>query len=71
MPAFQGDTNIVLIPAKVPSYLTFNLTGKYNLTKNLRILAGVFNLTNERYDSRVFGNGSEPAPRRSAYAGLG
>ena len=59
------------IPAKIPSYKAFNLAGDYRITKHLKLIAGISNLFDEKYYSRVFFDGSiEPAPRRSAYAGL-
>jgi Fe(3+) dicitrate transport protein len=61
----------VVTPAKIPSYKVFNLSGEYYLTKNVRLFAGISNLADEKYYSRVFFNGSiEPAPRRSGYAGV-
>jgi Fe(3+) dicitrate transport protein len=65
-----GAGGVVTIPAQVPSYLVWNFTGQYDVTKNVTILAGISNLADERYYSRVFGNGLEPAPGRTAYAGL-
>jgi len=77
---FWSDTNLpnpasglptVLVPAVIPSYLVFNLSSEWYLTKNIRLIAGVGNLADEKYYSRVFLNGLiDPAPRRSAYAGL-
>ncbi len=58
-------------PAKLPAYKVLDLSGEYYLTKNLRVFGGISNLTDEKYYSRVFFNGSiEPAPRLSGYAGL-
>lgn len=68
VPATAGT--LVTVPAKVPSYLVFNLTGEYDITKNVQVIAGITNLADERYYSRVFGNGIEPAPARTGYAGL-
>ena len=56
--------------AKIPPYKTFNLSGDLYLTKRLRLIGGISNLTDEKYYDRVFANGIEPAPRRSGYAGL-
>jgi Fe(3+) dicitrate transport protein len=70
---FWQDTNIgnTQIPkAQIPPYKTFNLSGDWYLTKRLRLIAGISNLTDEKYYDRVFANGIEPAPRRSGYAGL-
>ncbi|HEY0369124.1 MAG TPA: TonB-dependent receptor, partial [Chthoniobacterales bacterium] len=70
---FWGDANTgnATIPAKIPSYQVYNLAGDVRLTKHLKLIAGVSNLFDEKYYSRVFFNGSiEPAPRRYGYAGL-
>ena len=70
---FWQDTNIgspTIPKAKIPPYKTFNLSGDWYLTKRLRLIAGISNLTDEKYYDRVFANGIEPAPRRSGYAGL-
>ena len=67
---FPTTGTTVLIPAEVPSYVVWNLTGQFDITKNIRLIAGVTNLADENYYSRVFGNGLEPAPRRSGYAGI-
>ena len=77
---FWSDTNqpnpsnglpTVLVPAIIPSYVVFNLSSEWYVTKNIRLIAGVSNLFDEKYYSRVFLNGLiDPAPRRSAYAGL-
>ncbi len=48
----------------------FNLSGDLYITRYLRLIAGISNLTDEKYYDRVFANGIEPAPRRSGYAGL-
>jgi Fe(3+) dicitrate transport protein len=58
------------IPAKVPSYTVLDLAGDYNITPRLRVLGGVSNLTDKQYYARVFGNGLEPARRRSVNVGL-
>jgi Fe(3+) dicitrate transport protein len=70
---FWQDTDIgnAQIPkAEIAPYKVFNLTGDFYLTRNLRIIAGITNLTDEKYYDRVFANGIEPAPRMSGYAGL-
>jgi Fe(3+) dicitrate transport protein len=70
---FWSDMDISLptVPAKIPAYKVFNLSGEYYLTKNLRVFGGISNLTDEKYYSRVFFNGTiEPAPGRSGYAGI-
>jgi Fe(3+) dicitrate transport protein len=61
----------IVVPAIIPSYTIFNFSGEFYLTKNVRLIAGVSNLADEKYYSRVFLNGLiDPAPRRTGYAGL-
>jgi Fe(3+) dicitrate transport protein len=70
---FWQDTDVgnAQIPkAQIAPYKVFNLTGDFYLTRNLRIIGGITNLTDEKYYDRVFANGIEPAPRMSGYAGL-
>jgi Fe(3+) dicitrate transport protein len=67
----DADIGAATIPAKIPSYKVFNFSGEYYITKHVRLIAGVSNLGDEKYYSRVFFNGSiEPAPRRTGYAGV-
>jgi Fe(3+) dicitrate transport protein len=63
-----GSANYV--PAKVPAYTVIDLSADWQLTRNLRFLAGVSNVTDAKYYNRVFQNGIEPAARRTVYAGL-
>lgn len=76
---FWADNNLgnpavgapLLVPAVIPSYTVFNFSSEFYLTKNVRLIAGVSNLADEHYYSRVFLNGLiDPAPRRTGYAGL-
>ena len=70
---FWQDTDIgspAIPKAKIPPYKVFNLSGDLYITKHLRLIAGISNLTDEKYYDRVFANGIEPAPRRSGYAGV-
>ena len=69
LPAF-GPDGTVLVPAKIPAYWTLDFAAEYYFAKNCRVLAGVSNLTNEKYYSRVFGSRIEPAPRINGYAGV-
>jgi Fe(3+) dicitrate transport protein len=58
-------------PAKIPAYKVLDLSGDWYITRHCKLIAGISNLTNEKYYSRVFFGGQiEPAPQRSAYAGL-
>lgn len=63
-------TSANYVPAKVPAYTLFDLAGDWQLTRNIRLLAGITNLTNKKYYNRVFQNGIEPGARRKVYAGL-
>ena len=65
---FPGSANYV--PAKIPAYTVFDLAGDWQLTRNLRLLAGISNLSDEKYYNRVFQNGIEPAEGRKIYAGI-
>jgi len=70
---FWQDTNVgnAQIPkAHIAPYKVFNLSGDLYITRYLRLIAGISNLTDEKYYDRVFANGIEPAPLRSGYAGL-
>ncbi len=76
---FWADNNLgnpavgapLLVPAVIPSYTVFNLSSEWYLTKNVRLIAGISNLGDEKYYSRVFLNGLiDPAPGRTGYAGL-
>lgn len=58
------------IPAKVPAYTVLDLSGDWQLTRNIRLLGGVSNLLNRKYYNRVFQNGIEPGARRKIYAGI-
>jgi Fe(3+) dicitrate transport protein len=66
-----AGVSTVLVPAVIPSYTVFNFSAEWYLTKNLRLIGGVSNLADEKYYSRAFLTGLiDPAPGRSAYAGL-
>jgi Fe(3+) dicitrate transport protein len=70
-PAVPTVASPSLVPAVIPAYTVFNFSSEWYLTKNVRLIAGVSNLTDEKYYSRVFLNGLiEPAPRRTGYAGV-
>ena len=63
-------TSANYIPAKVRAYTLFDLAGDWQLTRNIRLLGGISNLTNRKYYNRVFQNGIEPGARRKVYAGV-
>ena len=75
---FWADSNqplvaggAVSVPAVIPSYKVFNLSGEWYVTKNVRLIAGISNLADEKYYSRAFLTGLiDPAPRRTGYAGV-
>lgn len=67
-PAFPTDPTR-FIPAKVPQYTVVDFSGDYYVTQKVRLLAGVSNLMDHKYYSRVFSNGIEPGLARSYYAG--
>ena len=70
-PAFDRNTGAFVGPATIPAYKVFNLSGDFYVHKNVRLIAGISNLFDEKYYSRVFFDGTiEPAPRRSGYAGV-
>lgn len=64
-----GPIRTVIDPHIAP-YYTLNLSGFCYVTKNVRLIGGISNLTDLKYYDRIFVNGIEPAPRRSGYAGL-
>jgi Fe(3+) dicitrate transport protein len=56
---------------KVASYMVWDLTAEATLYKEwVRLLAGVNNLFDEDYYSRIRSDGIEPAARRTYYLGL-
>jgi Fe(3+) dicitrate transport protein len=66
-----GAGGVVSVPAIIPEYTVWNLSSEWYLTKNVRLIAGVSNLSDEKYYSRAFLTGLiEPAPRRTGYAGV-
>ncbi len=75
---FWADSNaplltngVVTVPAVIPSYTVFNFSAEWYLTRNVRLIGGISNLADEKYYSRAFLTGLiDPAPGRSAYAGL-
>lgn len=69
LPAVAPD-GTVLVPAKVPAYWSLDFAAEYYITPHCRVLAGMSNLTDERYYSRVFSSRIEPAPGRTGYAGI-
>jgi Fe(3+) dicitrate transport protein len=67
----DSDLPVGSTPARLPAYTVVDLAGEYVTRMHLRLLAGVSNLLDRRYYSRVFlfGGSLEPADRRAVYAG--
>jgi Fe(3+) dicitrate transport protein len=67
----DSDTPVAGTPAQIPSYTVVDFAADYTLAAHLRLLAGVSNLFDRIYYSRVFlfGGSIEPAERRAFYAG--
>jgi Fe(3+) dicitrate transport protein len=68
----DSDLPLGTTPAQIPAYTILDLAGDYTIRGHLRLLAGISNLTNRIYYSRVFlaGGQLEPALERQGYAGL-
>jgi Fe(3+) dicitrate transport protein len=58
------------IPAKMPAYTAVDFASDWQVAPWLKVLAGVSNLTDRRYYSRVWQTGLEPALGRTWYAGF-
>jgi Fe(3+) dicitrate transport protein len=59
-----------LINAAIPSYEVIDLTTEYQINKSWSIQAGINNLLDEDYYSRVRNDGIEPAFERTMYFGF-
>ncbi|HSH38697.1 MAG TPA: TonB-dependent receptor plug domain-containing protein, partial [Chthoniobacterales bacterium] len=56
---------------RVPGYSVWDLTAEAKVYKDhVRVLAGINNLFNQDYYSRIRSNGIDPAARRNVYAGF-
>jgi Fe(3+) dicitrate transport protein len=69
----NSNPPIVTTPARIPAYTITDFSGEYTVRGGLRVLAGISNLTNRRYYSRVFiSRGQvEPGRDRTFFAGVG
>jgi Fe(3+) dicitrate transport protein len=67
----DSDTPVAGTPAQIPAYTVVDLAADYTIASHLRLLAGVSNLFDRIYYSRVFlfGGSIEPAERQAFYAG--
>ena len=70
-PVLSPDGSIAT-PARIPTYTVADLSGEYTVFGRLRLLAGISNLTDRRYYSRVFISRGllEPGRDRTVYAGV-
>lgn len=59
-----------LIEAQIPSYEVLDLSAEYEINKSWSIQAGINNLFDEDYYSRVRNDGIEPAAERTVYLGF-
>jgi Fe(3+) dicitrate transport protein len=53
----------------IPSFMVWDLTAEWEIHKHVHLLAGINNLFDESYYSRVVPNGIDPAYGRNFYAG--
>ncbi len=69
---FVNDTNSNISGQdEVPAYMVLDLTAEWKIYKDyVSVLAGINNLLDEDYYSRVRGTGIEPALRRNYYVGF-
>jgi Fe(3+) dicitrate transport protein len=58
------------LPAQTPSYTVVDLAGDFTVLPNVRLLAGIANLTDRQYYARVFQSMLEPSLGRTGYAGV-
>jgi Fe(3+) dicitrate transport protein len=58
------------IPAKVPQHTVADFSADYWVLPQLRLLAGISNLTDRKYYNRIFSNGIDAALRRTYYGGF-
>ena len=69
---FWQDSNLgtALLPAQIPSHSVWDVASEWPVTEGLTVLAGVNNVSDRSYSSRLRSDGIEVAPRRSSYLGL-
>ena len=66
--AFADDSNTD--QRRVPAHAVWDLTAEWRTPKiPVRLIAGINNLLDEDYYSRIRADGIDPAPRRNAYLG--
>lgn len=64
---FADDTNT--LAREVPAYMVWDLTAEVKVHENVRLLAGINNIFDESYFSRVRADGIDPANGRNFYVG--
>ena len=67
LPVGAGNT---YVPAKIPAYTLADLSSEWQVNHDLTLLAGISNLGDRQYYSRVWQTGLEPAVGRSVYVGF-
>ena len=66
---FADDANTAAF--RVPAYMTWDLTAEFKVYKDrIGVVAGINNLFDEDYYSRIRGDGIDPSYGRNYYAGL-
>jgi Fe(3+) dicitrate transport protein len=69
--ADDGNTVTSTVDFRIPSYVVWDLTAEVKVYKEMvSVIAGINNLFDEDYYSRVRSNGIDPAYGRNYYAGL-
>lgn len=66
----SAGTGVFTIDALIPRYHVLDLSAEYRVLPKLSLLAGVSNLLDREYYSRVRSDGVEPAAPRRGYVGL-
>jgi Fe(3+) dicitrate transport protein len=64
---YADDTNT--LARQVPAYMVWDLTAEVKVHDNVRLLAGINNIFDESYFSRVRADGIDPADGRNFYVG--
>ncbi|MEY5026119.1 MAG: hypothetical protein RLZZ244_1647 [Verrucomicrobiota bacterium] len=54
----------------IPSYVTWDLTAEFPIHKSVTVMAGINNVFDQRYYSRVTAQGIDPSYGRNVYAGF-
>lgn len=65
----DSNTSNGNVSAQIPAYMVWDFNVELNLTENVALLAGVNNLFNTNYYSRIRSNGIEPLDGRTFWGG--